>query len=159
MRCWCFSCWQTYTIVETWQQIPHASISEILAQAGYDWVAVDMEHGSISIDQLPDLFRAIELGGTLPLTRIAESKEKYCKQALDAGAGGLIIPMILDSKQLKKIISWCCWPPKGIRGVGYSRANLFGKHFKNYREEAQMPLLVAQIEHINAVNNLEKFSK
>ena len=57
--------------IGTWQQISNASISEILGQAGYDWVAVDMEHGSISTHQLPDLFRAIELGGTLPLARIA----------------------------------------------------------------------------------------
>ena len=142
--------------IGTWQQIPHASISEILGQAGYDWVAVDLEHGSISIDQLPDLFRAIELGGSLPLARIAESKSKDCKQALDAGAGGVIIPMIESADQLKKIRDFCCWPPLGTRGVGFSRANLFGKNFGEYKEEAQAHLLVAQIEHINAVNNLSE---
>jgi 2-dehydro-3-deoxyglucarate aldolase len=141
--------------IGTWQQIPHASISEILGQAGYDWVAVDMEHGSIGVDQLPDLFRAIELGGTLPLARIAESKPKDCKQALDAGAGGIIAPMIQSADQLKTIRDACCWPPDGKRGVGFSRANLFGKQFDAYKEEAQSPLLVAQIEHIDAVSNLE----
>ncbi len=49
----------------------------------------------------------------------------------------------------------CRWPPAGTRGVGFSRANLFGKNFDAYREEAQTPLLVAMIEHIHAVNNLE----
>ncbi len=140
----------------TWQQIPHASISEIFGQAGYDWVAVDLEHGSISVDQLPDLFRAIELGGTLPLARIAESKEKDCKQALDAGSGGIIAPMIESADQLKTIRDACCWPPAGSRGVGFSRANLFGKHFNEYNKEAQTPLLIAQIEHINSVNNLDE---
>jgi 2-dehydro-3-deoxyglucarate aldolase len=144
------------TSIGTWQQIPHASISEILGQAGYDWVAVDIEHGSISVNQLPDLFRAIELGGTLPLARIAESKPKDCKQALDAGAGGIIAPMIETAKQLKLIRDACCWPPVGTRGVGFSRANLFGKNFESYGEEAQSPLLIAQIEHINAVNNLDE---
>ena len=115
--------------IGTWQQIPHASISEILGESGYDWVAVDMEHGSISIDQLPDLIRAIELGGTLPLVRIAESKSKDCKQALDAGAGGVIAPMIESADQLNTIRASCCWPPAGTRGVGFSRANLFGKYF------------------------------
>jgi len=141
--------------IGTWQQIPHASISEILGQAGYDWVAVDMEHGSISVDQLPDLFRAIELGGTLPLARVANSIQKDCKQVLDAGAGGIIAPMIESANQLNTIRDACCWPPIGSRGVGFSRANLFGKHFDEYKKEAQLPLLVAQIEHINAVNNLE----
>ena len=142
--------------IGTWQQIPHASISEILGHAGYDWVAVDIEHGSVGVDQLPDLFRAIELGGTLPLARIAESKPKDCKQALDAGAGGIIAPMIENAEQLKMVRNACCWPPVGTRGVGFSRANLFGKNFESYKEEAQSPLLIAQIEHINAVNNLDE---
>ena len=142
--------------IGTWQQIPNASISEILGQAGYDWVAVDMEHGSVSVAQLPDLFRAIELGGTLPLARIAESKPKDCKQALDAGAGGIIAPMIESANQLKVIRDACCWPPTGTRGVGFARSNLFGKYFEQYFEEAQSPLLISQIEHINAVNNLEE---
>ena len=142
--------------IGTWQQIPHASISEILGKSGYDWVAVDMEHGSVNVDKLPDLFRAIELGGTLPLARIAESKSKDCKQALDAGAGGIIAPMIESAEKLKMVRNACCWPPVGMRGVGFSRANLFGKHFDEYKKEAQSPLLIAQIEHINAVNNLEE---
>jgi 2-dehydro-3-deoxyglucarate aldolase len=50
---------------------------------------------------------------------------------------------------------FCGWPPAGSRGVGFSRANLFGKHFEAYREEAQAPLLVAMIEHIRAVENLD----
>ena len=140
----------------TWQQIPHASISEILGQAGYDWVAVDMEHGSVSVAQLPDLFRGIELGGTLPLARIAESTPKNCKQALDAGAGGIIAPMIKSAEELTIVRKACCWPPVGTRGVGFSRANLFGKNFNSYKKEAQSPLLIAQIEHINAVNNLDE---
>jgi len=142
--------------IGTWQQIPHASISEILGQAGYDWVAVDMEHGSIGVNQLPDLFRSIESGVTLPMARITESNPKECKQALDAGAGGIIAPMIENAEQLKMVQRACCWPPIGTRGVGFSRANLFGKNFDKYKEEAQSPLLIAQIEHINAVNNLEE---
>ena len=76
----------TYSL-GSWMQIPNSSIAEIMGQSGYDWVAVDLEHGSISIDQLPDIFRALELGNTLPLVRLAEAQAKDCKQALDAGAG------------------------------------------------------------------------
>lgn len=137
-----------------WMQIAHASIAEIMGQAGYDWVAVDMEHGSIAVHQLPDLFRALELGGTLPLVRLAQGHTKDCKQALDAGAGGIIVPMVESAEQLQMVRNACCWPPAGIRGVGFSRANLFGKHFDVYAEEAQAPLLVAMIEHIRPVENL-----
>ena len=141
--------------IGSWMQLNSTDVAEIMGQAGFDWVAVDLEHGSISHSDLPNIFRALELGGTLPLARIAEGKLSNCKQALDAGAGGIIAPMIMDAEQLEQIINWCCWPPKGIRGVGYSRANLYGKHFESYKKEAQAPLVIAQIEHIKAVENLE----
>lgn len=142
--------------IGSWMQIPHASVAEIMGQAGYDWVAIDMEHGAIGAHQLPDLFRALELGETLPLVRLAYGHPKDCKQALDAGAGGVIVPMVESADQLLAVRHMCRWPPAGTRGVGFSRANLFGKHFEAYREEAQAPLLVAMIEHFRAIENLEK---
>jgi 2-dehydro-3-deoxyglucarate aldolase len=140
----------------SWMQIPHSTIAEIIGQSGYDWVAVDLEHGAISVHQLPDLFRSLELGDTLPLARLAQGSPKDCKQALDAGAGGVIVPMIESAEQLKCIRDACCWPPSGSRGVGFSRANLFGKYFDAYSQEAQSPILVAMIESIEAVDDLEK---
>lgn len=142
--------------VGSWMQLPNPSVAEIMGQAGYDWVAVDMEHGAIAVHQLPDLFRALELGGTLPLVRLAQGLTKDCKQALDAGAGGVIVPMVESAAQLTQVRDACRWPPAGTRGVGFSRANLFGKHFDAYVEEAQAPLLVAMIEHIRAVENLDE---
>lgn len=136
-------------------QIPHPSVAEIMGQAGYDWVVVDMEHGAVSVHQLPDLFRALELGNTLPMARLAQGHPKDCKQALDAGAGGVIVPMVECAQQLIAVRDACRWPPAGTRGVGFSRANLFGKHFDAYREEAQAPLLVAMIEHHRAVAELD----
>lgn len=141
--------------IGSWMQIPHTSVAEIMGQAGYDWVAVDLEHGAIAAHQLPDLFRALELGGTLPLARLAQGHLKDCKQALDAGAGGVVVPMIENAAQLVAVRDSCRWPPGGTRGVGFSRANLFGKHFDAYREEAQAPLLVAMIENSHAVKDLE----
>jgi 2-dehydro-3-deoxyglucarate aldolase len=142
--------------VGSWIQIPDASVAEIIGQSGYDWVAVDMEHGSISIHQLPNLCRALELGNTLPLVRLAQGHSKDCKQALDAGAGGVIVPMIESAPQLISVRDACRWPPAGSRGVAFSRANLFGKYFDLYHKEAQSPLLIAMIEHERAVDNLQE---
>jgi 2-dehydro-3-deoxyglucarate aldolase len=141
--------------VGSWIQLPDSSSAEIMGHAGYDWIALDLEHGSIGINQLPDLFRSLESGGTIPLVRIAQGESKDCKQALDAGAYGVIIPMVSTAEQLEKVKSYCCWPPSGIRGVGFSRANLFGKYFDVYSKEAQQPIIVAQIEDIKSVDNLE----
>jgi 2-dehydro-3-deoxyglucarate aldolase len=141
--------------IGSWMQIPNGSVAEIMGRAGYDWVAVDLEHGSISVHQLPDLFRALELGDTLPLARLAQGNNKDCKQALDAGAAGVIVPMVESEKQLISIRDACRWLPGGTRGVGFSRANLFGENFEEYGEEAQAPLLIAMIENISAVDNLD----
>jgi 2-dehydro-3-deoxyglucarate aldolase len=142
-----------------WIQIPHPSIAEIIGQAGYDWVAIDMEHGAIGLHQLPDLCRALELGDTLPIIRLASACGTACKQALDAGAGGVIVPMVTSATQLVAIRDSCRWPPSGRRGVGFSRANLFGKHFQHYHNEAQSPLLVAMIESVDAVDDLDNILK
>jgi 2-dehydro-3-deoxyglucarate aldolase len=142
-------------VVGSWMQIPDSNIAEIMGRAGYQWVAIDMEHGPVSVSQLPDIFRALELGGTLPLARVASPLPINCRQALDQGAGGVVIPMISSASQLEAIISECHWPPRGRRGVGFQRANVFGKFFDSYLEESQEALVVAQIEHVDAVNNLE----
>jgi 2-dehydro-3-deoxyglucarate aldolase len=145
--------------IGSWIQIPNSSSAEIMGQSGFDWVAVDLEHGTIDVSQLPDLFRALELGNTLPLVRLAHGLPKDCKRALDAGAGGVIVPMVESAEQLILVRDACRWPPAGTRGVGFSRANLFGKHFEDYILEAQKPLLVAMIEHIDAVESLESILK
>lgn len=141
--------------IGSWMQIGNASVAEIMGSAGYDWIAVDMEHGSMSTSQLPDIFRALELNNTLPLVRLSMGHFAEAKYALDAGAGGIIIPMVESAQQLQAMISHSSWPPSGTRGVGFSRANLYGKKFNDYQEEASHPFIVAQIEHINAVNDIE----
>lgn len=145
--------------IGSWMQIPSTSLAEIMGDAGYDWIAIDMEHGAISVDQLPDLFRSIELGGCLPLVRLAEGSMAECKRALDSGAAGVIVPMVESAGHLRQVREFCCWPPSGKRGVGFSRANLFGKNFESYHGEAQTPFLVAMIENLQAANNIEEILK
>ena len=141
--------------IGSWMQIANSSVGEIMGHAGYDWVALDMEHGSMCVHQLPDIFRALELGGTLPLVRVASGDSTYCKEALDAGAAGIIVPMIETAEDVDTARCACCWPPTGKRGVAFSRANLYGKHFDAYKDEAQEPLFIAMIENAKAVENLD----
>ncbi len=153
--------------VGTWLQLPSTDVAELMARAGYDWVAVDMEHGSFGRTGLPDVFRAIECGGAAPFARLPEASKTQIKSALEAGAQGLIFPMIESREQLDRAIDWAVYPgqdtwrAKGetaqeYRGVGFCRANVFGKNFDEYRARRAPELfLVAQIEHIRAVENLD----
>ncbi len=141
--------------IGSWLQIPGADGAEIMGRAGYDWIAVDLEHGSFTRSDLPDVFRAIELGGTLPFARIADCTMTSIKGALDSGARGLIFPMIESRKQLDEAIALSLYPPHGIRGVGYCRANCFGKNFDEGVAANPETFFCAQIEHIRAIDNLK----
>lgn len=140
----------------SWLQLPSPEAAEIMGRAGYDWIAVDMEHGLFSRTGLADLFRAVELGGAAPFARVAEATKTEIKAALEAGAAGLILPMIESRAQFDQAAAWALYPDQGgARGVGWCRANRYGKNFDAYREGAARDLfLVAQIEHIRALDEL-----
>jgi 2-dehydro-3-deoxyglucarate aldolase len=139
--------------IGSWMQLADSNVAELMGAAGYDWVAVDLEHGRYAENQLPDIFRALVSGGTLPFARLGQVSAYTVKAALEAGAQGLIFPMVESAEQVRQAVSWALYPPKGSRGVGYSRANLFGKEFEAYREFS--PFMVAQIEHKDAARDIE----
>ena len=103
--------------IGTWMQMPNSSVAEIISNAGYDWVTIDLEHGSFSLQELPNIFRAIEMTNTLPLARLVSGRASECSQVLDAGASGLIIPKVNSKEQLENIISYSSYPPHGNRGL------------------------------------------
>jgi 2-dehydro-3-deoxyglucarate aldolase len=140
--------------VGSWMQLADSNVAELLGTAGYDWVAVDLEHGRYAEDRLPDLFRALVLGGTLPFARLGHVSAYSVKAALEAGAQGLIFPMMENAEQVHQAISWAHYPPRGSRGVGYSPANLFGKNFVSYSDTFD-PFLVVQIEQREAAHQID----
>jgi len=143
--------------IGSWLQIPSVPVAEIMGQAGYDWVAIDLEHGSFSLDIIPSLCLALQHGKTLPLARVAQNNNKDIRQALDAGVKGIILPMIKNEEELRQAISSATYPPIGTRGVGYSSANLYGKEFNSkVVESIEDLIIIAQIEHIDAVQSLDE---
>jgi 2-dehydro-3-deoxyglucarate aldolase len=144
--------------IGSWVQLASPSVCEIMGSAGYDWIVIDMEHGEMGRESLGNMIRAIERTDCVPLVRVSEASRNNCRIAMDAGAAGIIVPDIRDEHQLRDVISWAAWPPAGNRGVGYCRANLFGKHFAEYRTESQQPFVVAQVEHYSGVDNLQEIT-
>ncbi|MDL2216313.1 2,4-dihydroxyhept-2-ene-1,7-dioic acid aldolase [Desulfovibrio sp. OttesenSCG-928-M14] len=149
--------------VGTWLQLPCPDAAEIMARMGYDWAAVDMEHGAFGRANLPDMFRALERWGTVPFVRVAEASLAQIKYALDSGAHGLIFPMIESRNQLDEAIALALYPggkdfTQGKRGVGFCRANAFGLDFAAHTAQdglGQDITLVAQIEHVSALPELD----
>jgi 2-keto-3-deoxy-L-rhamnonate aldolase RhmA len=91
------------------------------------------------------------------LVRVGSNDPYLIKRAMDAGAHGVIVPMINDRESAEKAISSMKYPPFGTRGVGLSRAQGYGKSFKEYKKWLETDsIMIIQIEHIDAVNNIEE---
>jgi len=144
-------------IVGSWMQLPCPEVAEILGGQHFHFVGVDLEHSNITRHQLPNIFRALELGNTLPLVRIAKPDSFLAIEALEQGAAGIIVPQIRSKSQLSEIKESFSLPPRGTRGMGFNRGNLYGHKFHEYREGlGQEPLLIGMIEHYEAVKNIDE---
>lgn len=143
--------------VGSWITIGHPSVIEILSNAGFDWLTIDMEHNSIDPSMMQTLISTIQSKDIAALVRVSKNEEVPIKHALDAGADGIIVPMINNENDAKKAVEYAKYPPNGRRGVGLSRAQNYGASFNDYKEWVNENLVViAQIEHIDGVNNLDK---
>jgi 2-keto-3-deoxy-L-rhamnonate aldolase RhmA len=142
--------------IGSWMSMGHVSIAEILAQAGFDWVVVETEHTAIDVSEVLRLLIAIEGRGAIPLVRLAWNDPIQAKAVMDSGAAGVIVPMVNSKEEAELAVKSVKYPPEGFRGVGLARAQGYGVSFDEYIEHANNDgLLMLQIEHIDAVNNIE----
>ena len=142
--------------IGSWITLGHTSIAEIMAQAGFDWLTVDMEHSAITLHEAQQLIQVIELSGCVPLVRVGANDANLIKRVMDAGAHGVIVPMVNSREDAERAVGAVKYPPQGFRGVGLARAQAYGADFEGYRKwnEAES-VVVVQIEHVRAVENLE----
>ena len=141
----------------SWITMKDPAIAEIMAKAGVDWLAIDMEHSSLTMTECQEIIRVIDLCGVVPLVRVGENNLLLIKRAMDAGAGGVIVPMVNSRQDAEKAVAAVKYPPVGTRGVGLSRAQGYGVSFDEYKKWVEKEsIVVIQIEHKDAVDNLEE---
>lgn len=142
--------------IGTWQTLGHPAISEIMARAGFDWVTIDLEHSVISLREAEDAIRILQLSGLAALVRLTFNDSNQIKRVMDAGATGIIVPMVNSAQLAEEAVKAVYYPPRGKRGVGLARAQGYGDAFQPYLDwQRNGPVVVVQIEHIQAVENLE----
>lgn len=143
--------------IGSWITIPNQSVIDILAEADFDWLCIDIEHTSIDYNELQILIGFIQSHDIAALVRVSKNEEVVIKKALDVGADGIIVPMVCTSEEAAQAVSHAKYPPIGKRGVGLNRAQRFGFGFDKYTEWLVDNLVViAQIEHIEGVNNIDE---
>jgi 2-keto-3-deoxy-L-rhamnonate aldolase RhmA len=142
--------------IGSWITLAHSSIAELFVNAGFEWLAVDLEHSVISIREAEELIRVIELSGASPLVRLTSNNSDQIKRVMDAGAHGVIVPMVKTKEDVENAIKAVRYPSSGNRSIGLARAQRWGNSFSKYFEWLENEsIVIVQIEHIDAVNNLE----
>lgn len=140
----------------SWITLGNTAIAEIMAKADFDWLVVDLEHSVISIDAAGELIRTIDLCGVAPLVRLTSNEPNQIKRVMDAGAHGIVVPMVNTADEAAHAVAATRYAPVGSRGVGLARAQGYGVQFKEYLEwQIDEPTVIVQIEHKDAIEQLD----
>lgn len=141
--------------VGVWLVLGSPITAEIIANIGFDWIVIDTEHGSIDIGTTQSIIQAISATDTVPMVRVPWNDPMPIKRALDAGAYGLVIPMVNSREEAIGAVKAARYPPAGIRSYGGPRARLYGgvNYFEHANEEIAV---IVQIEHIDAVDRVDE---
>jgi 2-keto-3-deoxy-L-rhamnonate aldolase RhmA len=143
--------------IGSWLSVAHPTIAEVMGQAGFDWLIVDMEHGIVGLEAIQNLIIATQTTPAAPLVRVPWNEPVIIKQVLEAGPVGLIIPQVTSAEEARAAVRSASYPPAGIRGIGCQRAAGFGAWFAEYLQRANDDLLIGvQIEHTKAVENIDE---
>ena len=136
-----------------------AAVTEVLATAGFDFVWIDGEHGVIDRKTAQDHLIAAAAQGIPALYRVPTCDHTEIKRIIDLAPDGVIVPMVMNAEDAAKAVSACRYPIHGgTRGCGYRRAFDYGaRAVGDYLEEAKVkPLVIVQLEHIDAVRDLDR---
>ncbi len=143
--------------VGCWLSLPSPEAAEYVSHLGFDWLVVDTEHNPIDIRTLATMFAVMSGSGTAPMVRIPWNTPEHFKRVLDAGAWGIVVPMVNSREEAEAAVRATRYHPLGERSVGGGRHALSfdTAPAEYYRRANDEVLLVVQIEHIRGVESAE----
>jgi 4-hydroxy-2-oxoheptanedioate aldolase len=141
----------------TWLSLGNLHASRILARSGFDWLTLDIEHSAFDWSQAAMIFAAVADAGCVPIARVPEGDHYCIKRVLDAGAFGIVVPMVDTVEQAKVAIAAAKYPPEGNRSVGGGMHSMnFAATAGDYYQRANDEILVVlQTESPTGVENAE----
>lgn len=147
------------TVFGTWMVIPSSTIAEIFAQAGMDFIIIDLEHGPFSYETAINMVRSLELHNTTPLLRVPYCTKSEILRGLEIGSHGIVVPNVESKKQADSVINAIKYGPLGNRGVSaFTRSsgyNAIGKKDRIMFANNQT-LSVVLLESLDAINNIDE---
>ena len=141
----------------TWLSLGDLYATRVLARLGFDWMTLDMEHSAIDWSQATMIFGAIADAGCVPLARVPEGNHHYIKRVLDAGAWGIVVPMVDTVEQAEIAIAAAKYPPTGNRSIGGGMHSMnFGATAGDYYLKANDEIMVVLMtESPRGIENAE----
>ena len=140
--------------IGAWLSLANTHSAEMLAHAGFDWLCIDMQHGLLDYGDLRNMLPAISTGETTPFVRVSGNTPAEIMKALDAGAMGVIVPLVSDGAEAAAAVSACRYPPDGGRSFGPIRAALYAG--RDYAKQANDEIVcIVMIETREGLANLE----
>lgn len=141
--------------INGWLNIPNSFTAELMAHQGFDSVTVDIQHGLIGYADAVHMLQAISTTDTVPVVRAPWLEPGILMKALDAGAYGLICPMVNSAEEAENLVAWTRYPPLGTRSNGPVRASLYGG--ADYQANANDTVVTfAMIETADGLDNLDE---
>ncbi len=140
-----------------WLHLCSGMAAEIMGEAGFDWILVDMEHGHGDLQTLVSQLQGMNHSKSIPIVRAPWNDVVIIKRILDIGAYGVMIPWVNTKEEAERAVQACKYPPRGVRGLARNtRATGYGRDFPKYAHVANDEILVIlQIETMTAVNNID----
>ncbi|BBL34953.1 5-keto-4-deoxy-D-glucarate aldolase [Nitrosomonas stercoris] len=142
--------------IGSWITLGHPSIAEIMAKAGFDWLVLDTEHSVLELNEVQALIQVLDGQQCPAIVRLTANDSEQIKRVMDAGATGIMVPMIKTAEDAHAAVAAVYYPPEGTRGVGLARAQGYGASFQEYRQWLRdNAVVIAMIEHIQAIENID----
>lgn len=142
------------TALNAWSSIPAPYAAEVLGHQGVDSVTVDLQHGMIGFDLAVAMFQAISATPAIPFARVSSNNFSEINKLLDAGAYGIICPMISTAEDARRFVRACRYPSLGDRSFGPARGMLYGGQ-DYFRQANQEIATMAMIETVEGLDNLD----
>lgn len=143
--------------IGSWVTLGHPSIAEIMASAGFDWLVLDMEHSVLELSEVQAIIQVLDAKQCPAIVRLTSNHPDQIKRVMDAGATGVMVPMIKSAADAEAAVAGVYYPPRGQRGVGLARAQGYGSSFQAYRQWLEEnAVIVVMIEHVDAVKAIDE---
>ena len=141
------------TSLGLWASLANPTSAEMLGRAGLDYVCIDNQHGLVDYTPAVGMYPAIAYGGTTPIARVPWNEPGIIGKHLDAGAQGIIVPMVNTAEEAQAAVSACRYPPHGARS--YGPAGVAPRYADYFDNTAEQIAVIPMVETVQALGNVD----